>query len=172
MHKHLSLIIALAALASPVFGQEIAAKVFNPTDVYPPSYSPEFAGKPVIYDFVKPLILQLQEPKDNDFISAGGAKATLNWRLQIFIIVSGDVVAANFTEGHIEVIGIFVRNTAKKQWELSTEVGGRFKVHVYDEQTGKPKEGEQAGTGQPATRPESKSEGSDKPQPESEGRSR
>jgi hypothetical protein len=31
---------------------------------------------------------------------------------------------------------------------------------------------EQGGTGQPATRPESKSEGSDKPQPESEGRSR
>jgi len=30
---------------------------------------------------------------------------------------------------------------------------------------------EQDGTGQPATRPESKSEGSDKPQPESEGRS-
>jgi hypothetical protein len=33
-------------------------------------------------------------------------------------------------------------------------------------------EGEQGGTGQPATRPESKSEGSDKPQPEAEGRSR
>lgn len=31
---------------------------------------------------------------------------------------------------------------------------------------------EQAGTEQPATRPESKSEGSDKPQPEAEGRSR
>ena len=31
---------------------------------------------------------------------------------------------------------------------------------------------EQAGAGQPATRPESKSEGGDKPQPESEGRSR
>jgi biopolymer transport protein ExbD len=31
---------------------------------------------------------------------------------------------------------------------------------------------EQGGTGQPATRSESKSEGSDKPQPESEGRSR
>ncbi len=31
---------------------------------------------------------------------------------------------------------------------------------------------EQAGAGQPATRPESNSEGSDKPQPESEGRSR
>ena len=34
------------------------------------------------------------------------------------------------------------------------------------------KEGEQVGTVQPATRPESTSEGSDKPQPESEGRSR
>jgi len=33
-------------------------------------------------------------------------------------------------------------------------------------------EAEQGGTGQPATRPESKSEGSDKPQPESERRSR
>ena len=32
--------------------------------------------------------------------------------------------------------------------------------------------GEQDGTGQPATRPESKSKGSDKPQPEAEGRSR
>ena len=33
-------------------------------------------------------------------------------------------------------------------------------------------EAEQGGTGQPATRPESKSEGGDKPQPEAEGRSR
>jgi hypothetical protein len=33
-------------------------------------------------------------------------------------------------------------------------------------------EGEQAGTGQPATRPESDSEGGEKPQPEAEGRSR
>jgi hypothetical protein len=33
-------------------------------------------------------------------------------------------------------------------------------------------EAEQAGTGQPATRSQSKSEGSDKPQPEAEGRSR
>jgi hypothetical protein len=34
------------------------------------------------------------------------------------------------------------------------------------------KEAEQAGTGQPATRSQSKSEGGDKPQPEAEGRSR
>jgi hypothetical protein len=37
---------------------------------------------------------------------------------------------------------------------------------------GNQKQGEQAGTGQPATRSELESEGSDKPQPESEGRSR
>ena len=36
----------------------------------------------------------------------------------------------------------------------------------------KKKKSEQDGTGQPATRPESKSKGSDKPQPEAEGRSR
>lgn len=95
----------------------------------------------MIYDFIKPLILQLQEPKNSDFISAAGAGPTLKWRLQNFTIISGDVVAANFSEGHIEVIGIFVRNTAKKQWELSTEVGGSFKIQVYDEHTGKPKEG-------------------------------
>lgn len=34
------------------------------------------------------------------------------------------------------------------------------------------KQAQQAGAGQPATRPESKSEGSDKPEPEAEGRSR
>ena len=64
MHKLLPLIIALATFALPSSGQDITAKVFNPTDVYPPSYSPELAGKPVIYDFIKPLILHFQEPKN------------------------------------------------------------------------------------------------------------
>ncbi len=43
---------------------------------------------------------------------------------------------------------------------------------VFSEVSNTPKEAEQAGTGQPATRPESDFQGSDKPQPESEGRSR
>lgn len=38
--------------------------------------------------------------------------------------------------------------------------------------TGESREAEQAGAGQPATRPESESEGSEKPQPKAEGRSR
>lgn len=51
----------------------------------------------------------------------------------------------------------------------------RLLGHVYVnniERHPQKQEAEQAGTGQSATRPESKSEGGDKPQPESEGRSR
>ncbi len=144
MCKLIPLIVSVVISSSSSHGQEITAKVFNPTDVYPPSYSPELAGKPVIYDFMKPLILQLQQAKPGDFISAAGAKDTLKWRLQHFTIISGDIVAVKFTEGHIDVIGIFTRNTAKKQWELATEVGGRFKTRIYDEITGESKqEGEQ-----------------------------
>lgn len=149
------------------------ATVYNPSDIYPPSYSKEYAGKPVIYDFVKPLILAMQKPKDEDFISSPGATRNLKWRLEHFIIISGDIVSARFSEGHVEVIGVFVRNAKGKQWELRTEVGGIFKYRVFDEVTGEPKqEGEQEGAGQPATRPVDESKGGDKPQPESEGRSR
>jgi hypothetical protein len=45
-------------------------------------------------------------------------------------------------------------------------------VHYVADTNLETKKAEQAGTGQPATRPESKSEGSDKPEPEAEGRSR
>jgi hypothetical protein len=50
------------------------------------------------------------------------------------------------------------------------EFTGRFKFVKQDVEH--EPHAEQAGTGQPATRPESKSEGGDKPQPEAEGRSR
>jgi len=43
---------------------------------------------------------------------------------------------------------------------------------IYRNRTYETTKAEQAGAGQPATRPQSKSEDSDKPQPESEGRSR
>jgi hypothetical protein len=50
------------------------------------------------------------------------------------------------------------------------EFTGRFKFVKQDVEN--EPQAEQASAGQPATRPESKSEGSDKPQPEAEGRSR
>jgi hypothetical protein len=68
-------------------------------------------------------------------------------------------------EGYLYVMGSFEKSdfpfgSYTQRYSLE-ELHRRFK-----------KEAEQAGTGQPATRPESKSEGSDKPQPEAEGRSR
>lgn len=51
-------------------------------------------------------------------------------------------------------------------WNSDTDWADRAKT------TWKEWKAEQAGAGQPATRPELKSEGSDKPQPEAEGRSR
>lgn len=135
--KHLTVGFVVLSLSSLIaLGQDITAKVFNPADIYPATYSPELAGKPVIYDSMKPLIRKLQDPMVSDFIAADGAGPKLMWRLQHFTIISGDVAAANFTEGHVDVIGIFVRNHLKKQWELTTEVGGRFKTRVYaDEPT-------------------------------------
>jgi hypothetical protein len=67
MTRHLNLIaivIILAAMpnlgaASTAHGQEITAKVYNPSDVHPSTDSPELAGKPVIYEEMKPLIRKL-----------------------------------------------------------------------------------------------------------------
>ena len=47
-----------------------------------------------------------------------------------------------------------------------------YQCYFLIERVEKKKKSEQGGTGQPATRPESKSEGGTKPQPEAEGRSR
>jgi hypothetical protein len=58
----------------------------------------------------------------------------------------------------LEAIRGFNYSMAMRAWEI--------KVHKQIQ------EGEQGGTGQPTTRPESKSEGGDKPQSEAEGRSR
>ena len=60
-----------------------------------------------------------------------------------------------------------IKNT-KEIDDLVDVAGGIIKRKLAERK----EEAEQAGTGQPATRPESKSEGSDKPQPEAEGRSR
>jgi len=52
------------------------------------------------------------------------------------------------------------------------DAGLSFSLDLYPPGLPDNEEAELAGTGQPATRPELKSEGSDQPQPEAEGRSR
>lgn len=88
--------------------------------------------------------------------------------------------------------GALQKHFGNKEWGALVESKGDFSVLGYEIKKGKPvpnfnlvikhlkslerrisnQEAEQAGAGQPATRPESKSEGSDNPQPEAEGRSR
>lgn len=131
-------ILAVAAATGTVLADEITATVYNPADVYPTSYSKEYAGKPVIYDFVKPLILEMQKVQDSDFIVSSDAEAGREWRLQHFIIVSGDIVTVRFSEGHADVAGVFVRNIKEKRWDVTTEKGGRFKFRAFDEITGEP----------------------------------
>ena len=62
--------------------------------------------------------------------------------------------------------------TQLRTWEISGEIDSFQKDLLIRNPAAVKKEGEQAGAGQPATRSESDSEGGDKPQPESEGRSR
>jgi hypothetical protein len=62
--------------------------------------------------------------------------------------------------------------TAKMREQVATQIALLERRYVEIHLASQSKDSAEAGTGQPATRPESKSEGSDKPQPESEGRSR
>jgi len=67
--------------------------------------------------------------------------------------------------GHPQVVQL-------RTWEISGEIDSFQKDLLIRNPAAVKKQGEQAGAGQPATRPESKSEGGDKPQRKSEGRSR
>ncbi len=58
-----------------------------------------------------------------------------------------------------------------RTWEISGEIDSFQKDLLIRNPASAKKEAEQAGAGQPATRPESKTEGEVKPQPEEEGRS-
>jgi hypothetical protein len=74
-------------------------------------------------------------------------------------IVRMTTVTKEFLENYeVVMIPIGSRGVAVRQTDAYYSLNGRIV--------------EQAGTGQPATRPESKSEGGDQPQPEAEGRSR
>ena len=83
--------------------------------------------------------------------------------------------------GPVNDRGVFTRCRSVALWPQHDETLAdgrtiRFLAHDYTAMKralqGANKKAQQAGAGQPATRPESKSEGMDKPQPKSEGRSR
>lgn len=83
------------------------------------------------------------------------------------------------TEGHCEEIALLVLRSGGRFFyqQGRGSIDSIFYCYEFVERLPaasgeRQHEAEQVGTGQPATRPESKSEGSDKPQPKSEGRSR
>jgi hypothetical protein len=84
------------------------------------------------------------------------------------------ILGTTFTDAFLEAKAeklIVIGLDSNWGWNPLFGISRQGAVHYLGERL-KDKESEQDGTGQPATRPESKSEGSDKPQPESEGRSR
>ncbi len=112
-------------------------------------------------------------------------------RIQFIPRPAGDELLIQATGGDggaSYLVSLVLRKNGKhKQYECGyCESGLRAFPYEIEEPVGIDEEGrtiietftwlepkaEQAGTGQPATRSESKSEGSDKPQPEAEGRSR
>ena len=115
----------------------------------------------------------------DDFIVYGKegficAQCTLSkGRFLAFLSKDGDLWAG--TNWHLSLRPI--RDT-EVEWYISDEQRYPLKFQKLDQVVAeiqalvKKQQSEQAGAGQPATRPESDSEGSDKPQPEAEGRSR
>jgi hypothetical protein len=82
-----------------------------------------------------------------------------------------EVQQATLVDGKIRLKG--ENRVLGKLPEITKILQGYFyKMLDQDAELKRKQEAEQAGTEQPATRSESKSEGSDKPQPESKGRSR
>jgi hypothetical protein len=104
---------------------------------------------------------------------------TTYWRVDVQADLSGkdyasvsvnveDMKAFSKTaEGQLYPVEIFTTSLQSRGLGIY-QIGKLQDVDIKVEIT----KAEQVGTGQPATRPESKSEGSDKPQPEAEGRSR
>lgn len=80
---------------------------------------------------LKILVDNTKEPKDPEFISARDATKDLKWRVSSIIIISGEVVAINYNEGHVQVIGIYFWDANHKQWVVSTEHGGVLRERAY-----------------------------------------
>jgi hypothetical protein len=115
---------------------------------------------------VNPFIGEWVEVGDDNtikFISQGDTILFNDGKMNFKAEPSGDSsINVDFSS---TVLGIVVFEYSKENDSIAA-LGDTFKRKKSNQEV------EQAGTGQPATRPLSDSEGSDKPQPEAEGRSR
>lgn len=127
----LALVFTLSAFSES--REEQSFKVYNPSDSNPKEQASSL--RPEIYESVKLLIEHLKSPKDQSFIVSDDAYKNLQWRLESLTILSPDIVAAHFTEGHIGVYGIFQRDEKRKRWELKSEFNGIFRERLFDDPT-------------------------------------
>ncbi len=136
-------------ILSQAVAQEISVRIYNPGDSQPGELAEKI--EPNIGEAAGKLISHLKEARESDFIFAAGAKPTLKWRVESLTMLSDDVVAVSFTEGHLEVIGIFVRNHRERRWDLKSEIGGKFRVRSFPDP---PEEKKAAGgSDNPAAKP-------------------
>jgi len=112
-------------------------------------------------------------PEELERITAANSRLRLNWLMQHDRSISEEIRICYAIRVIDDVLGLHrVREIgverAPKEIDLMKKRLILARRLIELDQT----KAEQGGTGQAATRPESKSEGSDKPQPEAEGRSR
>ena len=87
--------------------------------------------KPEISGDLSILIDHLREPKDYSFIVSGDAKAPLKWRVEYMTVISQELVAICYTEGHVEVFAIYARNHKDKSWDLKSQIHGTISVKSF-----------------------------------------
>ena len=80
---------------------------------------------------LKILVDNTKELKAPEFISARDANKNLQWRVSSIIVISADVVAIKYNEGHVEVIGIYTWDHSHNQWIVATEHGGTIRERAY-----------------------------------------
>jgi hypothetical protein len=128
----LPIIVTILGLQSMLVALDLPFPVYNPTDSQPKNAASTL--KPEIPESVGNFIRHLTGPKDADFIETTTPIApTTKWRVQNLTIITADVVAVNFTEGHVEVVAIFVRNFSEKRWDLKTDIGGTLTQRTFND---------------------------------------
>jgi hypothetical protein len=123
--KRIPLLFTFSLLSSYALASEYPFPVHNPPDSTPADHAEKLV--PEIYPQVKSLLDHFKEPKDSSFITGSAGKETLKWRLARATILSPELVSLEFTEGHIQVFGIYLRSNKEKRWDLHSEIYGKFR---------------------------------------------
>lgn len=129
MSAMIRLLLPIMVLSGSLFAGEFPFPVHNPSDSSPSKQAEELV--PYVHPQVKSLLEHFSKPRDSDFISESQGKPDLKWRVDRATILSSNLVAIDFTEGHIQVFGIFLRNDKEKRWDLHSEVYGKFRERSF-----------------------------------------